>query len=748
VFVNALFTSFSKLRLFISALGVPTFVLSKIHKKLRQMVGIKKIVQTVITAVAFLTIVNIAEAQQISPMFFGQNGWMPDSTGTRFLNGKVHQTWDLIEESGVQSIRFGGISSDRDKPTNHQYLRMIDSIRAHGMEPIIQVSFWAGKYSAQEAGELVKFINVTSGRNIKYWSIGNEPDHGSSYKYTKAEQVSPYIKSFSRAMKAVDPSIKIIGPDCAWYNKSIIPPMVTPGNPNDVSGKSPEGHYYIDVISFHEYPFKGTQSREQVISTLTATGKFEDKLKDLNNRIAAANQAHGRIGGNELKIGVTEANIGYHDPKSDGPAGLGTESFIGGQFWIEMMGIAMRQGVDFINFWGVTNALGYLEKDTHKKRPTFHHFKMMADNFKGSVANAKTNRKDVKVFASKDGNQVAVIVMNQNNSQNFKFSLKLDNEAVTGSDAVKINVEAGIPVEYKDEAPAESTLLIVFDGAGNVIKKCEYTLKQHALKGLEPSCTDISSPAAIKITAPTSVICGGESLTMTIENPDGYALQWYRDGQAVDGAVGNSFITQKAGVFTVNAAKGKTNINSEPFKVVESTAPEAVITPDGSLNICTSLTVMLNASTGPEYTYEWSLNGTVIPEAIEAHFEAMVPGLYKVTVRNPCGMAVSQEVKVSSCDGVDETTTTLEETPVIHTYPNPNAGDFTVEMQADVMPGEVVTMDLINIAGQVVYTITPAQTNGYVRQNINLDSSTSPGMYIVRINAGKKFYTNKILVAR
>ncbi len=75
-------------------------------------------------------------------------------------------------------------------------------------------------------------------------------------------------------MKAIDPTIKIIGPECAWYYQGIINGLTTPNGPDDITGVDLSGNFYIDYISFHFYPFNGSQTRSQVISKLTSPRIF------------------------------------------------------------------------------------------------------------------------------------------------------------------------------------------------------------------------------------------------------------------------------------------------------------------------------------------------------------------------------------------------------------------------------------------------------------------------------------------
>ncbi|HWY11605.1 MAG TPA: T9SS type A sorting domain-containing protein [Bacteroidia bacterium] len=461
------------------------------------MKSIKKVIRYSILVLSLMFSLKSVQAQIISPHFFGQNAWMPDTIGSTTYYGKLHQEWGNIKNSNAGIIRFGGIGADKNMPTNFQYLKMIDSIRVNGMEPTIQVPFDNYKFNAQQAADIVTFINITSGKNIKYWSIGNEPDLG--YSYTTSSQVAAYIKSFASAMKSVDPSILIMGPECAWFNTNIINGLTTPNGPDDITGKDMYGHYYLDVISFHMYPFDGTQTRAQVISNLTSAGKLQDNLIYLNGRIASCNTAHGRTGNSVLKTAITEANIDWQNNAGDNLYGVGANSFLGGQFWTEMMGISMKNGVDMINFWSVaegnTNALniGYIDANTNTKKPTYYHFKLLAENFKGNYVDGTTNQVNVKSFGSQNAQQICVLILNEDQAVNHNFKVKLNTTAITGTNTLKININANLTTEYNDVIQNQSTLLLIFNAAGALVKKYEYSLNNNAVAGLAPTLTQFNA---------------------------------------------------------------------------------------------------------------------------------------------------------------------------------------------------------------------------------------------------------------
>src|SRR4051812_31380295 len=101
------------------------------------MIKTKKFLSAALFFLSALISTNETTAQTITPRYFSQNAWMPDTIGNAgactqppcVLYGQLHSKWNKIAESGSQTIRFGGIQVDRNMPTNHQYIKMIDSIR-------------------------------------------------------------------------------------------------------------------------------------------------------------------------------------------------------------------------------------------------------------------------------------------------------------------------------------------------------------------------------------------------------------------------------------------------------------------------------------------------------------------------------------------------------------------------------------------------------------------------------------------
>lgn len=473
------------------------------------MKNIKKIIQISFLGLCLLGATNRSAAQTISNHFFGENAWMPDTIGNAnacqeppcILNGKLHKEWSNIKASGASIIRFGGIAADRNMPTNYQYIRMIDSIRSNGMEPIMQVPFYNNRYTAQQAANIVAYINVTQGKHVKYWIIGNEPDL--SYSFTSASQIANYFRPFASAMKAIDPSILIVGPEIASFNQTIMAGLTTPNGPDDITGKDAAGRYYVDVLSFHTYPFNGSQTRAQVVSKLGASNSMDGNLAYLNTRVAACNSAHGRTGATLLKTAITEANINWQNSASDNLNGVGANSFLGGQFIAEMLGIGMKNSVDFINIWSVIEGnstasnIGIMDPATNNKKPAYYHLKLLADNFKGSYVTGVTNQSTVKSFGSKDAQQISVLILNEDLTNNYNFTVSLNTTAIAESATLKININAGMQGEYTGVISNQSSTLLKFDANGNILEKTEYKLNGNADANLPPTTTVLATTTGI-----------------------------------------------------------------------------------------------------------------------------------------------------------------------------------------------------------------------------------------------------------
>ena len=454
-----------------------------------------------------------------SRLFFGQNAWLPQQIGDRkyfgdfetLLCGANYSSTGVcapaeISASGVKLMRYGGISVDKNYSAQlspAQYLTMVDNLRSNHIEPLLQVPYFDGVYGPAIAAELVRYINITHQRSVRYWTIANEPNteycDSSSGICADAADIAGYFKQFAVAMKDIDPSIRIVGPDLSWYNATIMNALTTAKAPHDICGsfigKDGAAHYYLDIIDFHAYPFAGDANQTRAAVIAWPQGGFQNNLVALKTRVDACNIAHARFGAAALKMAVTEINVEYRNPSDLSLSQVSAQSFLAGQFWADVINVGMRHGLEFIAFWSVKEGnpqLGYIANNG-TKLPTYHHYQMLAQNFRGAYV-AGTHRvngavePNVKTFSAINSEQIVVMLLNEKQNTSLGYTLRLDGAAVSGSNALKINIDVGVDRAYshpQDEVlAAQSTVMLVFDRDGNLRTRHVYGLS-HGYSGPE-----------------------------------------------------------------------------------------------------------------------------------------------------------------------------------------------------------------------------------------------------------------------
>ncbi|MBD3345727.1 MAG: hypothetical protein GF401_11760 [Chitinivibrionales bacterium] len=131
----------------------------------------------------------------------------------------------------------------------------------YGAIPVICVNYSTG--TPQEAARWVRYANKVKDYDIRYWQVGNEMDGDweEGGPVTAAMYAEKFI-AFSKAMKAVDPTIKVFGPVLAGadFNRQ------ASGDFNLKSWmhtfleyvgaiEKTDGVSYCDGVDFHCYPY-------------------------------------------------------------------------------------------------------------------------------------------------------------------------------------------------------------------------------------------------------------------------------------------------------------------------------------------------------------------------------------------------------------------------------------------------------------------------------------------------------------
>jgi hypothetical protein len=399
------------------------------------------------------------KAQEISPYLVGTNLWYTNPSA---------EVWNLTKASGVQMIRIGGAEYDRNMPSNATILSWVKNIRANGAEPIIQVSQYK---SAAVAASLVKYLNVDKSGEIapvKYWNIGNEPWLQANRPATSsmAAFVATYFKPIAAAMKEIDPTIKIYGPDECYYMEDAYNALFGSKGANDIAGKIPgKDYYYCDGISWHRYP-----NIDASALSYAGIDDFKGSIVKCKARVDFANNAHNRTGDDKLSWGIGEYNA---------EGGSKVHSWENGQMFGGILGLCMKYEAMYATSWSMFENGGSrsgtdfsMIDGTMKPRASYWHMQFVAEYFKGSYIDGTSSSTDFIVYGAQNEEQTAVMIMNRASGALKEYTLQL-NDTATSDATYKLKIKAGKDVTYSDIITPRTTQVLIF--RGDSIIKINYT---------------------------------------------------------------------------------------------------------------------------------------------------------------------------------------------------------------------------------------------------------------------------------
>lgn len=483
--------------------------------------------------IVLIALSSLSRAQYNVPAsFYGINGWMTDYIGTSsdpgnfipspntcsyFPNGDFYtlSSTASMQALNLKLIRYGGTTNDINFPTNAQFQNFVNHVRndLHA-EPLIQIPFlneWynEGNVTAATAANNSTYLGhvanvvatlTASPYNVKYWSIGNEPDKYSTFgKTVNAQDIHDYMLAISNKIRANCSNAIIFGPDLAWSHSEAggwAEQLI--GGAYDITQNGAYGKPICDYFSFHTYPFPmcnaancgtsiaqdpNTVSFHPTQSTAYASS-FKDNLDALRSRIV-----HYSNNPN-LKLAVTEFNINYINQSSNGIGDVSANSFVAGQWMAEMMSLGLSPTttssytyspmVDFMLPWSVHESSGdRTQRDlgiydgsgsSLAQRSTYQHLKILSQYFTGTFYRGTSTDNYVKAFASKDCNHIYIMVLNENRSSAYVNKVRINLSpvgATAGWQEAAININCSSYItDFTLSIGTEETLVITCDACG------------------------------------------------------------------------------------------------------------------------------------------------------------------------------------------------------------------------------------------------------------------------------------------
>ena len=223
----------------------------------------------------------------------------------------------------------------------------------------------------------------------------------------------------------------------------------------------------------------------------------------------------------------------------------------------------------------------------------------------------------------------------------------------------------------------------------------------------------------------STAVCDGNSIDLTAAGANTYT--WVNTNVHFPGiTISPSALT----VYTVNSTDSKNCKHSNIITVAVNPNPVVIASASRS-TICTGETTTLNA-TGAS-TYSWLPNGSgsslVITGVIAGNISYVVTGYDN----NGCSNDSTVIVNVSKCTGIASIANSGSGVKV---YPNPNAGEFTVELDN----GLNKSIEVTDLTGRVILVSTTKED----KATINI-STFAKGVYYVKVQSNNSVEVIKVI---
>lgn len=319
-------------------------------------------------------------------------------------------------DSKVQAIRFpGGAWGDRNNLKNYHIDPFMAFTEQVGAIATVNVRLRQGL--PEQAAELVRYINIEKEYGVEYWGIGNEPtlyaaelrQLGLADDYD-TEQFNQEWRAIALAMKEVDPTIKLLGPELhGTYTANF------DTNPKDSSGRGWMTEFLkangdlVDVVTFHRYPYPQGD----------APVTFDDlrqNSKEWDHTIPYIRELIKEETGRDLPIAVTEINTHYI-PAVGGKTT--PDSHFAGLWLAEVLGRMMYQDVFMVNHWLLTSSGGqggWGLIGRGELRPSYYVYQLYG-KFGTDLIYTDSGLDDVSIFAAvREDGRLTILINNMNDT--------------------------------------------------------------------------------------------------------------------------------------------------------------------------------------------------------------------------------------------------------------------------------------------------------------------------------------------
>lgn len=313
------------------------------------------------------------------------------------------KAWD----SGLTFIRYpGGRWGDENNLDDYHLSLLSALVKKGNMEPTINIRLEKG--TPGQAVALVQKINGDLKLGVTYWAIGNEPD---IYDQPDVTENSKQWRAIALAMKGVDPSIKLIGPEVSQFPFDDSPDSYLQARADWVRDFLKVNGDLVDVVTVHRYPFP-----KALNAPATTPAELLANVRQWDGLIPALRKLIRETLGRDLPVGITEVNSSW----TSSGGGLATpDTFYNAIWWAGVLGTLINQQTDMVTYFNLytSNEAGsYGMLSRYAPRPTYYVYQMYK-RFGTTLYESQSADPELIVIAAKrESGEMSVIVVNLSES--------------------------------------------------------------------------------------------------------------------------------------------------------------------------------------------------------------------------------------------------------------------------------------------------------------------------------------------
>ena len=359
----------------------------------------------------------------INPLLYGINTARWDESLFPGPSNEMLSTADRdaiakIKASGVTLLKYPGgndadhyvWNSEANNASEMDTDEYIALCRAAGAEPFITVNF---NEPPELAAAWVRYCNIAKGYGVRLWEVGDEQWGTWARGHVPPEEYAKKYISFVKAMRAVDPTIKVA---------TNVPLGVHPENWAERVLKAAGG--YVDMLTYTYFPQQWGKENDDTL--LTTVGKFRSLVTKLQEDVT-------RAVGSEKASSLLFVNVGYNSVNhSPGPQTL---QMINAIWMADMLGCMAELGTDIACFWALHNFypprggdFGYMSSDrSNTPYYSYYVFPMFSRHLRGTLVSASSDDAAISAYSSRHGKTLSIILINKDKRRQKSPEISLAN---------------------------------------------------------------------------------------------------------------------------------------------------------------------------------------------------------------------------------------------------------------------------------------------------------------------------------